>query len=48
MDFLGDTVILNNRDGVISNDRVGTGVYIHHFKEGTNCYIGEIGGNRCE
>lgn len=44
MDFLGDTVILNNRGDVISNDKVGTGVYVHHFKEGTNSYIGEIGG----
>lgn len=35
---------VNNTGGVISNDNVGSGVYAHHFRDGSNRYVGEIGG----
>ena len=43
-DPLGDTIVLRNDGRIISNDKVGNGVYVHHFKDNSNNYIGEIGG----
>ncbi|RFM32358.1 hypothetical protein DXN04_21970 [Chitinophaga silvisoli] len=44
IDPLGDTTIVNNTGMIISNDKIGNSVYVHHFKDNTNSYIGEIGG----
>lgn len=44
IDPLGDTVIVDNTGGIISNNKIGNSVYVHHFKENTNSYIGDIGG----
>ena len=43
-DPFGDTTILRNDGRILSNDGIGNGVYVHHFIDKSNHYIGELGG----
>ncbi|SDH43187.1 polymorphic toxin type 44 domain-containing protein [Chitinophaga filiformis] len=40
----GDTVIVNSFGAIISNDDIGTAVYVHHYTDNTNRFIGNLGG----
>lgn len=40
----GDTVIVNSFRSIISSNNIGTAVYVHHYAENTDRFIGNLGG----
>jgi hypothetical protein len=40
----GDTVIVNSSGAIISNNNIGTAVYVHHYAQNTDRFIGNLGG----